>query len=42
MAMVAIPDAIASAIPADVNPIFAFNSMMVGMPVAGCSPDRNL
>jgi SulP family sulfate permease len=34
-AMVAIPDAIASAILAGVNPTFAFNSMMVGMPVAG-------
>ncbi|AKB27139.1 hypothetical protein MSSIT_0420 [Methanosarcina siciliae T4/M] len=33
--MVAIPDAIASAILAGVNPTFAFNSMMVGMPVAG-------
>jgi MFS superfamily sulfate permease-like transporter len=35
LAMVAIPDSIASAILAGVNPIFAFNSMMVGMPVAG-------
>jgi SulP family sulfate permease len=35
MAMVAIPDAIASALLAGVNPIYAFNSMMVGMPVAG-------
>jgi SulP family sulfate permease len=35
LAMVAIPDSIASAILAGVNPVFAFNSMMVGMPVAG-------
>ena len=35
MAMVAVPDAIASAILAGVNPVFAFNSMMVGMPVSG-------
>lgn len=35
LAMVAIPDAIASAVLAGVNPVFAFNSMMVGMPVAG-------
>lgn len=35
MAMVAVPDSIASAILAGVNPVFAFNSMMVGMPVAG-------
>ena len=35
LAMVAIPDSIASAILAGVNPIYAFNSMMVGMPVAG-------
>lgn len=35
MAMVAIPDAIASALLAGVNPIYALNSMMVGMPVAG-------
>ena len=35
LAMIAIPDSIASAILAGVNPIFAFNSMMVGMPVAG-------
>lgn len=34
-AMVAIPDSIASAILAGVNPTFAFNSMMVGMPIAG-------
>ncbi|NIV30619.1 MAG: SulP family inorganic anion transporter, partial [Anaerolineae bacterium] len=35
LAMVAIPDSIASAILAGVNPVSAFNSMMVGMPVAG-------
>ena len=35
LAMVAIPDSIASAILAGVNPVYAFNSMMVGMPVAG-------
>jgi SulP family sulfate permease len=35
LAMIAIPDSIASAILAGVNPIFAFNAMMVGMPVAG-------
>jgi SulP family sulfate permease len=35
LAMVAVPDSIASAILAGVNPVFAFNSMMVGMPVAG-------
>ncbi len=35
LAMVAIPDSIASAILAGVNPVFAFNSMMVGMPIAG-------
>jgi SulP family sulfate permease len=35
LAMVAIPDSIASATLAGVNPVFAFNSMMVGMPVAG-------
>ena len=35
MAMVAIPDSLASALLAGVNPIYAFNSMMVGMPVAG-------
>jgi len=34
-AMVAIPDAVASATLAGVNPIFAFNATMVGMPVAG-------
>jgi len=33
MAMVAIPDSIASAILAGVNPIYAFNAMMVGLPV---------
>lgn len=32
--MVAIPDAIASATLAGVNPLFAFNATMVGMPVA--------
>ncbi len=35
LAMVAIPDSIASAILAGVDPVFAFNSMMVGMPIAG-------
>jgi MFS superfamily sulfate permease-like transporter len=35
MAMVAVPDSIASASLAGVNPAFAFNSMMVGMPIAG-------
>ena len=35
LAMVGVPDAIASAILAGVNPIYAFNAMMVGMPVAG-------
>ncbi|MCP4357943.1 MAG: SulP family inorganic anion transporter [Chloroflexi bacterium] len=35
LAMVAIPDSIASAILAGVNPVFAFNSVMVGMPVSG-------
>ncbi|MEZ4582453.1 MAG: SulP family inorganic anion transporter [Caldilineaceae bacterium] len=35
LAMVGVPDAIASAVLAGVNPIYAFNAMMVGMPVAG-------
>jgi len=35
MALVAIPDALASALLAGVNPIYALNSMMVGMPIAG-------
>ena len=35
MAMVAVPDSLASALLAGVNPIYAFNSIMVGMPVAG-------
>ena len=39
LAMVAIPDSIASAILSGVNPILAFNSMMTGMPVAGLGPD---
>jgi len=39
LAMVAIPDSIASPILVGVNPIFAFNSMMTGMPVAGLEPD---
>ena len=34
MSMVAVPDSIASASLAGVNPAFAFNSMMVGMPIA--------
>jgi SulP family sulfate permease len=35
MALVSVPDAIASAILAGVNPIFGMNAMMIGMPVAG-------
>ena len=35
LAMVGVPDAIASAVLAGVNPIYALNAMMVGMPVAG-------
>lgn len=35
MAIVAIPDAVASAILAGVNPIFGFNAYMIGMPVSG-------
>ena len=33
MALVAVPDSIASAILAGVNPIYAFNAMMVGLPI---------
>ena len=33
MAIVAIPDAIASALLAGFNPIYGFNALMVGMPV---------
>ena len=34
MALISVPDAIASAILAGVNPIFGMNAMMIGMPVA--------
>ena len=35
MALISVPDAIASAILAGVNPIFGLNSIMIGMPIAG-------
>lgn len=35
MALISVPDAIASAILAGVNPIFGMNAMMIGMPIAG-------
>ena len=35
MALVSVPDAIASAILAGVNPVFGMNAMMIGMPIAG-------
>ena len=41
MALVAVPDAIASAILAGVNPMYGFNALMVGAPIAVYSPVRN-
>jgi SulP family sulfate permease len=35
MALISVPDAIASAILAGVSPIYGMNAMMIGMPVAG-------
>lgn len=35
MALISVPDAIASALLAGVNPIYGMNAMMIGMPVSG-------